>query len=99
MPPETQNQESGEAPASFEKKEKAGFDLNSPYVIILALAAINYLWYLLLDKILLWLGHSVEKATIYSFFIWFFTLPVTFWLVYYSLIKNPPEEEDKSAEE
>lgn len=53
------------------------------YGVALALAVFNIFWYLTLNYIYLWFGHSAKFAAGFSFVTWLLTLPFTFWSVYY----------------
>lgn len=53
------------------------------YGVALALAVFNILWYLALNYIYLWFGHSPKFAAGFSFVTWILTLPFTFWTIYY----------------
>lgn len=69
------------------------------YVVAAALAVFNILWYLILNRLYLWFGHSPKFAVGFSFATWMLTLPFTFWSIYYwTQNRLFPEENPDEAE-
>ena len=64
------------------------FEARSPFAAAIALAVLNYLWYLALSRIYIAVGHPHERAIIFSFITWILCLPFTFWLPYYFAVKR-----------
>jgi riboflavin transporter FmnP len=69
------------------------------YAIATALAISNILWYLLLNRIYLWFGHSPKFAAGFSFITWLLTIPFTFWSIYFwAQNKLFPDKDSREAE-
>lgn len=84
----------------FEGEEEGGqgskiSKKNSPLTLAISLGLVNYFWFLILTRILLFMGLDQKTSAAFSFIIWLLTLPATFWVIYYFLIQKYAKKKEE----